>query len=117
MKWWVEIYSGLARLARYLYIVYICARLLGSSRGTSSLSRKRVKPTSYNLVALLLAQSPQLTRHSCHTEMSVVKLLACMLAIHLMVIVPNAFYPYVHNVHTNRSLEPKFRVLCFTILS
>ena len=42
--------------------------------------------------------------------MSVVKLLACMLAIHLMVIVPNALFPYVHHVHSNRSLEPKFRV-------
>ena len=103
-------HSEIARLARYLYIVYICARLLGSSRGTSSLSRKRVKPTSYNLVALLLAQSPLITQTPWTTEMSVVKCLACMLAIHLTVLLPNTLYPYVHSVHNNRSLEPKFRV-------
>ena len=42
--------------------------------------------------------------------MSVAKLLACMLAIHLLVLLPDTLYPYVHSVHNNRSLEPKFRV-------
>ena len=42
--------------------------------------------------------------------MSVVKLLACMLAIHLLVLLPDTLYPHVHSVHNYRSLEPKFRV-------
>ena len=44
------------------------------------------------------------------TELSVVKVLLCMLSLNLVILTPNTLYPYVHSVHNNRSLEPKFRV-------
>ena len=45
------------------------------------------------------------------TEVSVLKCLLCMLSLNLVILTPNTLYPYVHSVHNERSLEPKFRVL------
>ena len=44
------------------------------------------------------------------TDVSVAKLMLCMLSLNLLLLTPNWVSPYVHSVHNNRSLEPKFRV-------
>ena len=44
------------------------------------------------------------------TDVSVLKCLLCMLSLNLVILTPNTLYPYVHFVHNERSLEPKFRV-------